>query len=333
MIEPRLVVTGHDDSGRAVFRHDGLPPGTVDIPDGIAVHPLLWLPRHPVTADEGGDFPPQAPIGPPPGGLAARLIRIPPAPPGTPEPEQWFRVDGDDPERPGRHTTDTLDVMVVLEGEIVLGLDDGEHALGSGDVVVQRATPHRWKVVGDGPCTYAVFMLAPEPGAPPPSVRMAPAGSRPEGALGPRRLVTANDAGGRSFVLADGRPPSGFQPGGPDGVTMVELWQTGGALRASDQGGDPAEWTLHPPGDGIALKYIEMPPGLDSGEAGWHTTDTIDIDVVLTGRVELALPDVPPVVIGPGGAVVQRRTNHKWTPVGDETASWVAILIALRGPS
>ena len=30
------------------------------------------------------------------------------------------------------HTTDTLDFMTVLDGEIVLGLDDGEHHLTPG---------------------------------------------------------------------------------------------------------------------------------------------------------------------------------------------------------
>ena len=66
-------------------------------------------------------------------------------------------------------------------------------------------------------------------------------------------------------------------------------------------------------------------PATIPGEAGWHTTATIDVDVVLSGRLELSLPDTPPVVLGPGEAVVQRGTHHKWRPVGDEPVEWVAL--------
>ena len=83
---------------------------------------------------------------------------LPRARTGTPVDEQWIRVEGDDPDRPGMHATDTLDFMVVLDGEIVLGLDDGEHTLGPGDTVIQRGTAHRWRVAGDRPCIYAVHV-------------------------------------------------------------------------------------------------------------------------------------------------------------------------------
>lgn len=43
------------------------------------------------------------------------------------------------------HKTDTLDVVVLVRGEVDLLLDDGEaQALKPGDVVVQRATNHAW---------------------------------------------------------------------------------------------------------------------------------------------------------------------------------------------
>jgi mannose-6-phosphate isomerase-like protein (cupin superfamily) len=120
-----------------------------------------------------------------------------------------------------------------------------------------------------------------------------------------------------------------YEPGA-GGVSLVELWQTGGPLRDPGQGGDPVGgWELEPRHGGVAFRAIEMPAGLDSGEAGWHTTDTIDVDVMVSGRLELALPDVEPVVLGPGDAVVQRGTHHKWTPVGDEPVRYVALMIAL----
>jgi hypothetical protein len=135
-----------------------------------------------------------------------------------------------------------------------------------------------------------------------------------------------------SHVVVDGPAPVVYEPGGPGGVSLVELWQTGGPLRDPGQGGDPVGgWELEPRNRGVAFRAIEMPPGLDSGEAGWHTTDTIDVDIMISGRLELALPDVEPVVLGPGDAVVQRGTHHKWTPVGDEPVRYVALMIALAG--
>jgi hypothetical protein len=142
--------------------------------------------------------------------------------------------------------------------------------------------------------------------------------------------VTATGADGRSYALSDGPAPSAFQPAGPDGVTMVELWQTGGRLGRPDQGGDPpGGWELEPRGRGIAFRYVEMPAGTDPGDGGWHTTDTIDLDLILSGRLELGLPGAEPVVVGPGDSVVQRATEHRWRPVGDEPVRWVALMLGL----
>jgi mannose-6-phosphate isomerase-like protein (cupin superfamily) len=132
-------------------------------------------------------------------------------------------------------------------------------------------------------------------------------------------------------VFADGTPPSAI---GGGGTALVELWQTGGSLGTPDQGGDPeGAWELEPRGGpgagGICFRTVQHPAGFDPGEAGWHTTATIDVDVVLSGRLELSLPDQAPVVLGPGEAIVQRGTHHRWRPVGDEAVEWAALMIAV----
>jgi len=59
-------------------------------------------------------------------------------------------VPWSDPDVPGMHRTATLDYDVVIEGTIVLELDDGvEVTLGPGDIVVQNGTRHRWHNRGD----------------------------------------------------------------------------------------------------------------------------------------------------------------------------------------
>jgi quercetin dioxygenase-like cupin family protein/DNA-binding PadR family transcriptional regulator len=319
----RRVVTGHDADGRDVILSDAEAPNTIRA-NGFGVATWLWLDGPPRTFDVGGDDG-DLRLEPPVGGCSVRIIRFP----GTGEGGgEWIRVDGDDPDQPGMHATDTLDFMVVIDGRIVLGLDDGEHELGPGDVVIQRANRHRWRVVSDGPCTYVVCMLRPDPDAPAPGEPQQPATSTD--APSPRRLVAATGDDGRSFALVDGAPPCVLSPGADDGVRLVELWQTGGPLGAPDQGGDPeGDWELEPRAGGVAFRSVRLPAGLDSGEAGWHTTATIDVDVVLSGKLELSLPDTPPVVLGPGEAVVQRGTNHSWKPVGDDAVEFVSLMLAV----
>jgi quercetin dioxygenase-like cupin family protein len=43
------------------------------------------------------------------------------------------------------HRTQSVDYGIVLDGEMVLVLDDSETVLRAGDVVVQRGTSHRWE--------------------------------------------------------------------------------------------------------------------------------------------------------------------------------------------
>jgi quercetin dioxygenase-like cupin family protein len=51
------------------------------------------------------------------------------------------------------------------------------------------------------------------------------------------------------------------------------------------------------------------------------------VDVILSGQVELALRDVPPVALGPGDIVVQRGVEHRWQPVGDEPLRMATLMI------
>ncbi len=57
------------------------------------------------------------------------------------------------------HTTDSVDYNLVLDGEIVLGLDDGQTvALKQHNVVVQHGTRHAWRNASDRPVTM-LFVL------------------------------------------------------------------------------------------------------------------------------------------------------------------------------
>jgi quercetin dioxygenase-like cupin family protein len=63
-------------------------------------------------------------------------------------------------DHPGMHTTDTVDVEIVLAGEIVLELDDAiETTLRAGDVNIQNGTRHRWHNRGSEHAVLAVAMV------------------------------------------------------------------------------------------------------------------------------------------------------------------------------
>jgi mannose-6-phosphate isomerase-like protein (cupin superfamily) len=299
--ELRRVVTRVEGDG-AVFASDGPPPNTVSAPTGFGVAEVLWLDGWPQTVDDGGDrTTPGYPLEPPPGGLSSRIIRMPAG-------GDWLRVEGDDPDAPGMHATDTLDLMVVLDGEITLGLPDRELTVSAGHAVVQQGTKHRWKVSGDQPCTYWVTMLRPQPGTDP--------GLSVVGGDSPvRRVVTG--------ALVDDHAPVGI---GGGGTTMVDVWHTGGKVASVAQGGDSSgPWQLEPLGGGVSLRWLEIPAGQESASM-WHTTATIDVDVILSGRMALELPDGR-VELGPGDVVVQRGTNHRWIPL--ETVQFAALMIAV----
>ena len=132
---PRRVVTGHDADGRSVVLTDGVPPVRREVPGAGVSFFELWNTNAapaPVTAAE-----------PEP---TERPLRVPPMSDGTVIRVNEFRPGFLSPE--GRqspmHRTETIDYGIVLEGEVVLILDDSEVELRVGDVVVQRGTDHAW---------------------------------------------------------------------------------------------------------------------------------------------------------------------------------------------
>jgi naringenin degradation protein FdeH len=131
---PRRVVTGHDVSGNSVFASDGPVPAAHTTPGGTLFYELWATDATPAPIDPGQACAaaPDSPSGPPPvaPGPNGTKLRINELPPGAGSP---------------MHRTETVDYGIVLDGEVVLVLDDSETVLRAGDVVVQRGTNHRWE--------------------------------------------------------------------------------------------------------------------------------------------------------------------------------------------
>ncbi|UJL30442.1 cupin domain-containing protein [Mycolicibacterium sp. jd] len=172
-MDVRRVVTGHDASGKSVFVSD----------EKVAPRVPVLLPGSEFTLLWGGDTTPQFPDDgsmpnwhtyfPPIGGFRFSMFTLPPGAAAASEAEE---IDAEaaladaeeklpgllaymDPSDPGMHTTDTIDFEVVLEGTVILELDDGaEVTLHPGDTVVQNGTRHRWRNPGDVPARLALFV-------------------------------------------------------------------------------------------------------------------------------------------------------------------------------
>ncbi|MGD9920904.1 MAG: cupin domain-containing protein, partial [Pseudorhodoplanes sp.] len=66
---------------------------------------------------------------------------------GTAPPKNGSRfavIDFPPGNKPHMHRTDTIDYVIVIEGEIDMHMDDSTVTLKQGDVMVQRGTNHAW---------------------------------------------------------------------------------------------------------------------------------------------------------------------------------------------
>lgn len=132
----RRVVTGHDARGKSVVLSDGPPPQH---------HPMHG-------AGVGADFHEMWSDVDPIPELGSSVAREPNERPFTimPAAGHLLRILDVYPLKDGgkrtvMHRTRTLDYVVVIEGELVLILDDSEVILKPGDVAVQRGTDHAWE--------------------------------------------------------------------------------------------------------------------------------------------------------------------------------------------
>ncbi|HYH42001.1 MAG TPA: cupin domain-containing protein [Burkholderiales bacterium] len=164
----RRVITGHDASGKAIVIEDRDAPAVrtnPHRPGHISVD--LWrTSASPVLLKAEEADPTAGPkvIHPSPQGTVFRISEI------APETEAIRNMDpakakevfkamgaenastfGQNKRHPFMHRTETVDYAVVLEGEVVMLLDDDEVHLKAGDVVIQRGTNHAWSNRSDKP--------------------------------------------------------------------------------------------------------------------------------------------------------------------------------------
>ena len=101
---------------------------------------------------------------------------------------------------------------------------------------------------------------------------------------------------------------------GPDGTRLVGVtWAPATDGGAAHPGGDPAEAEALLPG--LLGVFEDGTP--------FHTTDSIDYGICLSGEMWLLLDDGREARITPGTVVVQRGTRHAWENRSDAPATMV----------
>ncbi len=165
----RRIVTGNRPDGKSYFVSDGQTPHRVDL--GRSILDDIWVdePGRPASDNDydpvaSGYFKLVAPDG-------ASVVRFATQMPGTRSDmpseaeleenrKRWDTAGRMSQEDPAIHTTPTIDYGIVLEGEVVLELDEGETVMRAGDIVVQRKTRHAWRNRSDKPCTMVFVMIS-----------------------------------------------------------------------------------------------------------------------------------------------------------------------------
>lgn len=168
------VVTGHDEQGKAVVLQNGGLPTVVELTalPGTVFHEVWSTQGAPCLVGNGADPTLGALLLPPPVlGTRIRFVDIPPDTQeflhnGVHSTQAAFAEIGDagastaqaNSPHPLMHRTETIDYGVVIDGEIVLVLDDSEVNLKPGSVVIQRGTNHAWANRSDRICRM-LFVL------------------------------------------------------------------------------------------------------------------------------------------------------------------------------
>lgn len=168
-----------------------------------------------------------------------------------------------------------------------------------------------------------------------------------------RRVVTGDDAQGRSLIVVDGPPSGEIGAAGLGG--LYEIWHeaVSGAIDPKEQV-DRGEKTpiLSPDAGKVKVRWfvIEPPPAGAPADAvkaaarerfaqfgaehelrdqnrhpAMHQTQTLDIICLISGDVSLVLDNVE-TRLKPGQIVIQRGTSHGWTAHGGP-AFLLAVLI------
>ena len=171
-----------------------------------------------------------------------------------------------------------------------------------------------------------------------------------------RRVITGHDAHGRSVFVADEQVEV-IAPAAMPGASFNKLWGCDAVPSVPNRGVIPAHHAFFPAADGVRVITFTLPPQggpepdpaqmdtamaqletklpgliahMEPDNPGMHTTQTVDVDVVLSGEVDLELDDGAEVHLVPGDVVIQNGTRHRWHNRGSVPCTMLSVLVGAR---
>ena len=170
-----------------------------------------------------------------------------------------------------------------------------------------------------------------------------------------RRIVTADDSEGRSYVQSDGASPLVRTVAERPGYRVTDLWCTSASPPPiAELDAIAGRKGLAPPEHGTLQRIVDYPPETadaperrrqqsatfgklfqgtehrpDSRHPGMHITDTIDYAIVLEGEI-VAILDKEETVMRAGDVMIQRGTAHAWANRSGKPARIAFVLVDAR---
>lgn len=145
----RRVVTGHDANHTAKVLFDARATNEKH-PSPGTVSTLIWsTDRCPASISVGETIEDEG----------ARILGSAPPARGS----RFAVIDFPPGNKAHMHRTETIDYVIVLEGEIEMDMDNSTVKLSAGDVMVQRGTNHAWANRSNARARVAFVLIDAEP--------------------------------------------------------------------------------------------------------------------------------------------------------------------------
>jgi naringenin degradation protein FdeH len=144
----RRLVTGHDGDVAKVLID--APATNAKYPAPETVSTLIWCTDRAPAA---------IPAGSAVEDMGARILGTAPPTNGT----RFAVIDFPPGNTPHMHRTETIDYVIVLEGEIEMDMDRSTVKMRAGDVMVQRGTNHAWANRSSSRARVAFVLIDAEP--------------------------------------------------------------------------------------------------------------------------------------------------------------------------
>jgi hypothetical protein len=164
---------------------------------------------------------------------------------------------------------------------------------------------------------------------------------------GIRRVVTGHDVGGKAVIASD-EVIAGSTSWVRPGDVFHRLWGWDAAPTLPDDGSQSEMDDFYPPNGGarfvvitlgpdslgtdrpgvavseLVAEFARLLPGaaqyVDRAAPRFHRTPTVDLALVLSGRVTIDLDSGDRATLSAGDTLVQNGTSHAWINVGPESA-------------